>query len=872
MANLRPTFHESWYRVADLKARLRPSTQISRQHYRGERWYVVRDPAGNQYHRLSSAAYRFVGLLDGSRTVSEAWDTAGGVLADDAPTQPEVVQILSQLHAANLLEADITADAGVLLRRHKQMMKRRVQGRLMNVLFPRIPLWDLDKFLVRWLPVMRLVLSKFGAILWLTVVIAGIAALVPEWGRLKTAASNAIEPGNWPWLWATFCIIKLIHELGHAFSCRRFGGEVHELGIMFLVFVPAPYVDASSAWSLPSKWQRMFVGMGGMIFELFVAAICAFIWKYTDPTTLLSKLAYNTMFIASVTTILFNANPLLRYDGYYILSDLLEIPNLRQKSMEYSMGLIKRHIFRIKSPIPLPPPGQRVWLFVYAIASGIYRIFVGVMIILVVSNQVPVLGILMALGGVITWLVVPVAKVLNYLLLQPELHRKRGRAIAFSAVVAAGIIVLVGLIRFPVRFDVTGYVEPESKLTRRARTAGFVDNILVKDGQHVRKGQTLLVCSDKELESKIKKTQAEIEMLQAQIQNSRVADQGDTNAKEIELRGRMRDLDFLTQQFADLTIKAPFDGYVVAPLIQELQGKYLRQGEDILTVIQYDPLVVRATVEQGDSALLFNRESTVNLFPLILGMKDIYKVTDDDIVNSLNDQKIAFVEAPLREHRKPDESIKSITIPDCTLFSRQHGQVVVNFENKLITSITGVFKSPGAYDALLADHMAMSELGKPDAPASSQPLPAGEKRTHWLAEHEAAALDVELSVQDGITNLTYRILGEKVDVRLAGARSENLTARVLTRIPAASTTVPHASQTHLGGGDMQNDPHDQTGTKVQIPVFEVRVRLENPKLDRLPGQRAYVRFTMEENKPLLWQWGRKFWQLLQTQNAQNKWL
>jgi len=111
MAQLRPTFSESWYRVTGLKARLRGSTQISRQHYRGERWYVVRDPAGNQYHRLSSAAYRFVGLLDGSRTVGEAWDLVGGQLADDAPTQPEVIQILSQLHAANLLEANITADA-----------------------------------------------------------------------------------------------------------------------------------------------------------------------------------------------------------------------------------------------------------------------------------------------------------------------------------------------------------------------------------------------------------------------------------------------------------------------------------------------------------------------------------------------------------------------------------------------------------------------------------------------------------------------------------------------------------------------------------------------------------------------------------------
>src|SRR5438552_13174430 len=132
MLQLRPTFHESWYRVAGLKARLRGSTQISRQHYRGERWYVVRDPAGNQYHRLSSAAYRFVGLLDGSRTVGEAWDLVGGQLADDAPTQPEVIQILTQLHAANLLESDMTADSNVLLRRHKMQVKRKMEGRMMN--------------------------------------------------------------------------------------------------------------------------------------------------------------------------------------------------------------------------------------------------------------------------------------------------------------------------------------------------------------------------------------------------------------------------------------------------------------------------------------------------------------------------------------------------------------------------------------------------------------------------------------------------------------------------------------------------------------------------------------------------------------------
>ena len=870
MANLRPTFHESWYRVADLRARLRPSAQISRQHYRGERWYVVRDPAGNQYHRLSSAAYRFVGLLDGSRTVAEAWETAGGVLADDAPTQPEVVQILSQLHAANLLEANITADAGVLLRRHKQMMKRRLQGRFMNVLFPRIPLWDLDKFLVRWMPVMRgLFLNKFGIFLWLGMVIAAIATITPEWGRLKTAAGNAIEPGNWPFLWATFVLIKLIHELGHAFTCRRFGGEVHELGIMFLVFVPAPYVDASSAWSLPSKWQRILVGAGGMIFELFVAAVCAFIWTYTDPASLTSKLAYNTMFIASVTTILFNANPLLRYDGYYILSDWLEIPNLRQKSMDYSLGLIKRHVFRIKSPIPLPPPGQRVWLLVYAIASGIYRVFVGVMIILVVANQVPVLGVLMAIGGVITWLVVPVAKILNYLLLQPELHRKRGRAIAFSAAVAAVIVVLIGLIKFPVRFEATGIVEPEQKVTLRARTPGFVDTIAVRDGQHVVAGQTLIACHDKELEASIGKLRADIRAVDAQIQQGIVSDQAQRQSLEASRAAKRNELAWREQQFADLTVKAPFDGLVVAPMIHELQGKFLHQGEEVATVIQYNPLIVRASVEQGEAGLLFFQEPTANPFP-VLKSAYAYNVSGEEVANGLFTDGIPFTEDPPPGRRLPGETIRRLTVPQMKLMGDQAGSVVFDFENDRLSTLTATFKAPGAYDVLVAEHA--KDLGPPEAQPTSQPLPGDQKRSHWLAEHDDAALDVEITNQKDTTTLVYRMLGRKVDVRLAGARSENLEARVVTRIPAAMANVPHAAMTHVGGGDQQNDPHDQTGTKVQIPVFEVRLRLENPTLHYLPGQRAYVRFTMEKDRPLIWQWSRKFWQLIQTQSAQNKWL
>lgn len=600
---LRPTFSESWYRVAELRAKLRSSAQIYRQFYRGERWYVVRDPAGNQFHRLSDAAYRFVGLLDGRRTVGEAWELVGGQLADDAPTQPEVIQILSQLYSANLLEADISPDATVLLRRHKQLQKRQMQGRLMNVLFPRIPLWDPDRFLQRWMPVMRPLLSKFGAILWLVAVAAGLFVLTSRgWDRLFASTRSATDPGNWFFLWVTFVLIKFIHECGHAFVCRRFGGEVHEMGIMFLVFIPTPYVDASSAWAFASRWQRMFVGGAGMVFELFVASIMAFVWANTNEMSLWNQLAFNAMLIASVTTIIFNANPLLRYDGYYMLSDWLEIPNLQQRSTEYALGLIKRHIFGVKLQQPLPPPAQRAWMLTYAIFSSIYRIFVGIAIILFVAFKVPVLGVLMAIGGVITWLVMPVVKLGRYLMLEPELHRKRGRAIAFSSAMAAAILVLIGLVRFPVHFRTEGIAEPLRQERLFAMTSGFVSRIPAKDGQMVRKGDAILVCRNDELDAQISQLEHILKALEIRRQ-SNVSDPAQRQIDEMEIAANRKKLADAKRRQDDLTIRAPMDGRLVAPGLQDLAGRFLPERTEVAMVAVMDKLVVRSVLQQSDAEL-----------------------------------------------------------------------------------------------------------------------------------------------------------------------------------------------------------------------------------------------------------------------------
>jgi len=750
MLQLRPTFSESWYRVKDLKARLRPGAQISRQYYRGERWYVVRDPAGNQFHRLSDPAYRFVGLLDGRRNVQEAWDLCGGHLADDAPTQPEVIQILSQLHAANLIETNVTADADVLLRRFKNMKRKQFQGRLMNIMFPRIPIWDPDRFLKTWMPVMNVFLSRWGVLLWLGVIITAILMLVPEWQALQVAAANSIAPHNWPYLWATFVVIKFVHEMGHAFGCRRFGGECHELGIMFLVFIPTPYVDASTAWAFPSRWQRIFVGAAGMIFELFVAALCAFVWLNTTPGVPIlgipvNELAYNAMLIASVSTVVFNANPLLRYDGYYMLSDYLEIPNLQKKSSEYCLGLIKRHIFRVKQQQPLPPIKQRIELFLYGITSTCYRVFVGVMIIVVVANQVPVLGVLMAIGGVITWLVVPAVKLFKYLTIDAELHRKRAKAWAFTGLVTATVLVVIGLVPFPTRVYATGMVEPFERTALYTEQSGWVSDLRAVDGAKLKAGDIILVASDPMLDAEIKGAQARVKSASAKATQSLANDPAQRQIDLLTLDLEKQKLQDALRRRNELTIKAPIDGLLIAPQLRDLQGQFVPRGTQLATVAQFDRLLIRANIEQRDAELL---------------------------------------------------------------------------------------------------------LDKPQARALAASV-----------GHETSTTPTTLPVKKGIDN----------QVRLAGLISRPLNGDTdVLVIHSAQEAVVHPSLTHQGGEEIAPDPSDPRGMKTLVPQFEAHLTLANPTGDYLSGQRAYIRFTVEDSS-LLWQWGRRFLQLIQT-HSNSKWM
>ena len=516
MAEANKTFSESWYRVAGQHVSLRPHVQVHRQFFRGQKWYVLRDPFTNQFYRLRPVAYELVARLRRDRTVQEVWDTCLELNPDEAPGQQEVIELLAQLFYANLIQSDNPTDSARLFERYRKRRQREIQSKLFNIMFAHFPLLDPDNFLKRTLPLVGLLITPVGALLWFLSIGAAVKIAIEHGDELLQQSQAILAPSNLFLLYVGMVLIKAIHEFGHAFVCRKLGGEVHEMGIMLLVFTPLPYVDASSSWSFRSRWHRALVGGAGILTELWVAAGAAFVWAHTAPGTLHS-LAYNMMFIASVSTILFNGNPLLRYDGYYILSDLLEIPNLAQRSREHLYYFVKKYIYGVRRPRKIAHTASEArWLGVYAVASTIYRVFICVAILLFVADKAFFLGAILAALAVVTWVFVPLGKFLRYLFTSDEVARVRVRALATTGIFLAAVIIGIGAIRVPDRARAEGVIEPRRLEFVYMGADGFIDSFQPTGTQVSPDGPTLLTAHNRQLQTERQMQKARLEWLKLQ--------------------------------------------------------------------------------------------------------------------------------------------------------------------------------------------------------------------------------------------------------------------------------------------------------------------------------------------------------------------
>ncbi len=613
----RPTFSESWYRVASLRPRLRSTTQIHRQYFRGQLWYVVQDESNNEFFRLNEPAYRFVGMLDGHRTVADVWGICNEELGDAAPTQGEAIQLLGQLYTHNLLQAELPPDAEGMFRRYRTRAGREMRGYLANLLFIRIPLVDPDRFLDRWVRLFGGLFSWVGIVVWLVLVASGLYFLAGRGSRLVADASAVLNSDNLLLLYLSFAIIKALHEFGHGFACKHFGrqngsgGEVHAMGIMLLVFMPVPYVDASSSWAFRSKRQRITVAAAGILVELAIASLAAIVWASTSEGAVTHAIAYNIMFVASVTTLLFNGNPLLRYDGYYVFSDILEIANLAQRSREYLYYVVKRYAWGLRQArSPAHTPSERRWMISYGVASTIYRLFVCVAILLFVADKLFVVGAILAAAAIVTWVLAPLGRLLHYLAASDELTRVRARAVGSTLAVFVLCAIGLGVVPVPDRARAKGVVEPRRLAIVHVATDGFVDRILPSGSFVGPQGPALLAASSPELKAHRAQLVAERSRL---IARRRLAsDEEDVAMAQV----CSEQIDALEEQIkqddADiqaLAIYAPFSGTWVAPDIDRARGAYLRRGDRIGLVGSLDDIIMRVTASQDIAALLFAEAS-----------------------------------------------------------------------------------------------------------------------------------------------------------------------------------------------------------------------------------------------------------------------
>ena len=241
-------FSTYWYRVANLKPMLRDSAKISRHVYRGQTWYLLRNGLNGRNHRFNAAAYSLIGRMDGRRTVEEIWQNAGNLAVDAAPTQDEVIGLLGQLHEADLIQSDILPSTVELIRQVQGQPRSSWKSRVSNPFFMRFSLWDPDRFLKKWGFLTAPLFTRGAFILWLLIVLSALAAAVMHWPELTgSLADQLFLPHNLVQLWLVYPLVKIIHEFGHAFAVKKWGGEVHEMGIMLLALTPIPYIDATAS-------------------------------------------------------------------------------------------------------------------------------------------------------------------------------------------------------------------------------------------------------------------------------------------------------------------------------------------------------------------------------------------------------------------------------------------------------------------------------------------------------------------------------------------------------------------------------------------------------------------------------------------------
>lgn len=603
----------------EVRLRLRRNLVLIPQQERSRPCYVLKDPVSLGYFRLDERQRFLTSLMDGAHTLEQIRAAYERHFRPERLALDELESFAGQLVSSGLVDNSSPLAGRLLFGQTQKRLRRARVARLLNFLNIRVPLFDAGPLLARLAPA-GLLFSRTGLLLALTAMGGALGLLATHWDAFVTRLPGYREffsLGNLVYLWLALGLVKICHEIGHGLCCKRLGGEPREMGLLLLLFFPALYCDVSDSWALPGKWRRMAIGAAGIYVELLIAAMATFGWWASDGGAFVHELCLALMVVCGANTVLVNGNPLMRFDGYFVLADWLEIPNLAELSAGCLRDGFLSWLGVATPPPPVPLPSrQRFWLAGYAVVSFLYRWAVLALTLYVLYTvlrplRLAALPVLLAAGSVAVLLVWPVGRLLHALHDSGGLRTMKASRVYITLAAVLLAALLVGLVPWPVRVEGTALVQFEADQADRVvvpACGGFMDRLLVRDGQRVRAGEVLAVLSNRRLEiaARVNETDQGLRLEQQRALAAHVAAAREAGARadlaraELELRSLRQQHRILDMERQRLVLRAPRDGVVVGLAAQEDQGKWLPAGTEVCRVGAERALRVVLLLEPSD--------------------------------------------------------------------------------------------------------------------------------------------------------------------------------------------------------------------------------------------------------------------------------
>jgi len=612
---------DHWYAVCHLQPQLRAGIQPLHRRLRGKAWVLLLDPVSQRFHRVTPTVWEVLTLLNGRRTLEEVWHAAcalaeskTGDTTAAAISQDELVQLMSTLHANDLLQTQVSPDASEVFERHQRQDRARIKQTWLNPMSIRIPLLHPDAWFQKHAGLARNMFTWTAMLVWAVLVIPAFFLAWQNWTPLtENLSDRVLSASNLALLWFIYPVVKGLHEWAHGMAVKAWGGTVREIGIIFILFTPVPYVDASSSYRFTSKWARAMVAAAGIMAELAVGSIAMYVWTSAQPG-LVTAIAFNVVLIAGVSTLMVNGNPLMRYDGYFIACDLLELPNMAQRAAQYRSYLIDRFLFGARNAAPPSAvDGERLILFIYGTTAPVYQLLMTMGVILFVAGEYLLIGAVMAMMAAWSALIMPTWKGWKHLSQSASLTRRRESAMRRSLACLVCTIAFITLVPMPFHTLHQAVVWLPEEAIIRAEGVGHITQVQHVSGDLVSKGQTLLTLESPQLLADLGSAAAGVAHTQAELRRAELEAPARAEALRNELAARQAKLDEAQRRMASLEVVARGAGRWAPAVPTELLGRHVKRGEILGYVVDGPSKLVRVAVTQEDMSLIRSHLRTVEV-------------------------------------------------------------------------------------------------------------------------------------------------------------------------------------------------------------------------------------------------------------------